>query len=176
MYAIRSYYAYDAEYVNKLSNMIKRNTSYEIDFFCFTDDTKGLNEDIITKPLPVLDTIKEYQTKYAYRKEAALCDDTLGDLTDQRVFFFDLDVVVISNLDEFFDFPQDDKFYIINDWNTKGDTVGQASCYSWQVGTLGYIKKYFEENPKQIVDKFFTASQEYLSSKVIEKYGRNNFV
>ena len=168
--------AYDAEYVNKLHNMIMRNTSYNVDFYCFTDeDTTGFNEDIIIKPRPVLNTIEEYQSKYAYRKEAALCDDHLGGLENQRVFFFDLDVVIISNLDEFFDYPKDDKFYIINDWNSKGDKIGQASSYSWVVGTLGYIKEYFEKNPKEVVDKFFTASQEYLSSKIIEKYGALNF-
>jgi len=53
--------------------------------------------------------------------------------------------------------------------------VAQASAYSWVVGTLGYIKEYFEKNPKEVIDKFRTASQEYLSSKVIERYGSLNF-
>lgn len=166
---------YDAEYVNKLHNMIIRNTSYVVDFYCFTDDSQGFNEDIIVKPLPVLNTIKEYQTKYSYRKEAALCDDDLGGLRGERVFFFDLDMVFISNLDEYFDYPVNEKFYIINDWNSKGYEVGQASAYSWVVGTLGYVKEYFEKNPKEVIDKFYTASQEYLSSKVIERYGSLNF-
>ena len=167
--------AYGPEYVNNLYSMIKRNTSYKINFYCFTDEGKGLDTNIYVKPLPQLNTIEEYKTKYAYRKEAGLCDDTLGDLSNQRVFFFDLDVVIISNLDEFFDYPNDDKFYIINDWNTDGNHVGQASCYSWVVGTLGYVKEYFEKNPKEVVDKFFTASQEYLSSKIIEKQGELKF-
>ncbi len=167
--------SYDAEYVNKLQNMIVRNTSYSINFYCFTDDATGFNTDIIVKPLPVLNTLEEYQTKYSYRKEAALCDDDLGGLKNERVFFFDLDVVIVSNLDELFEYPHNDGFYIINDWNSKGGEIGQASCYSWTVGTLGYIKEYFEKHPKEVVDKFFTASQEYLSYKVIEKYGSLNF-
>ena len=40
---------YDPEYVNKLYSMIKRNTSYSINFYCFTEDPNGLNEDIIIK-------------------------------------------------------------------------------------------------------------------------------
>jgi len=167
--------AYDAEYVNKLQNMVARNTSYNVDFYCFTDDSSGFNSDIIVKPLPVLDTLKDYQTIYVYRKEVGLCDDDLGDLRGQRVFFFDLDVVIISNLDDLFNYPQEDKFYIINDWNTKGNHIGQATSYSWVVGTLGYIKEYYEKHPKEVIDTFFTASQEYLSSKVIEKYGSLNF-
>jgi len=167
--------AYDAEYVNKLYNMVVRNSSYNIDFYCFTDDSTGLEKDIIVRPLPVLDTLAEYKTIYSYRKEAALCDDDLGGLNNQRVFFFDLDVVIISNLDELFEYPKNDELYIIDDWNTKGKYIGQASAYSWKVGTLGYIKEYFEQNPKEVIDTFFTASQEYLSSKIIEKYGVLNF-
>lgn len=167
--------AYDAEYINTLYHMIVRNTSYAVDFYCFTDEVAGISKEITVKPIPLLHTLKEYQTIHAYRKEAGLCDDDLGGLKGQRVFFFDLDVVIVSNLDEFFDYPEDDKFYIINDWNSKGDKIGQASAYSWVVGTLGYIKEYFEKNPKEIVDKYHTASQEYLSSKVIEKKGALNF-
>ena len=168
--------AYDASYVNILYNMIKRNTSYDIDFYCFTDNTEDLLTEIIVKPLPTLNTKEEvYRTIYAYRKEAGLCDDELGGLKGQRVFFFDLDVVIVSNLDELFNYPRNRDFYIINDWNSKGNRVGQASCYSWVVGTLGYIKTYYEAHPKEVVEKYFTASQEYLSDKVIEKYGALNF-
>jgi hypothetical protein len=166
---------YGPEYVNNLYSMVKRNTSFDINFYCFTDDSKGLNKEVIVKPLPVLDTKEEFKTKYMYRKEAALCDNQLGFLTNQRVFFFDLDVVIISNLDEFFQYPKDDKFFILNDWNSKGENIGQASCYSWEVGTLGYIKEYYEKNPEEVIKKFYNASQEYLSYKVIERFGKLNF-
>lgn len=167
--------AYDAEYINILYRMIKRNTSYGVNFYCFTDETEGLDSEIKIFDLPVLDTLKEYQTIHAYRKEAGLCDDNLAGLKNQRVFFFDLDIVIIDNLDELFDYPESDRFYIIKDWNSRNENVGQASCYSWVVGTLGHVKKYFEEHPKEVVDKYFTASQEFLSDKVIEKYGQLNF-
>ena len=166
---------YSPQYVNALYAMIRRNTSYDIRFFCFTDNAQSLHPDIQIRPLPVLKTTPEYQTKYAYRKEAGLCDNTLGGLEGERVFFFDLDIVIINNLDEFFAYPKDDKFYIINDWNSKGMRVGQASAYSWVVGTLGYIKEYFEKYPKEVVDRYYTASQEYLSDKVIQRYGSLNF-
>lgn len=166
---------YKAEDVNRLFNMVMRNTKEKINFYCFTEDSEGFEEGIIVKPLPSLDTIDEYKLKYAYQKEAGLCDDNLGGLNGERVVFFDLDIVIVGNIDNFFDYPQDDKFYIINDPNTKGDKVGQATCYSWVVGTLGYIKEYYEQNPKEVVDKFYNASQEYLSSKVIERYGKLNF-
>lgn len=166
---------YDSDDVNKLYNMVIKNTTHKVNFYCFTENAVELNENIIVKPLPILNTIEEYQNKYAYKKEAGLCDDNLGELTGQRVVFFDLDILIVSNIDEIFEYPEREKFYIINDWNSKGNEVGQATCYSWVVGTLGFIKEYYEKNPKEVVDKFFTASQEYLSSKVIEKFGKLNF-
>lgn len=169
---------YSAEEVNKLYRSVKKNTSYDIDFYCFTENSQDLLKDIIIKALPELKMDPKYN-RLMYRKEAALCDDNLGGLNGQRVFFFDIDSLIVGNLNEFFAYPQEKQFYIINDWRhrrgSKKNTVGQASCYSWVVGTLGYIKKYFEEHSQEVVEKYGTASQEYLSAKVIEKNSHLNF-
>lgn len=169
---------YKASDINKLYAAIKRNTSYPVDFYCFTECPEGLKSEINVQPLPVLD-VKPEENKYGYKKEAGLCDDNLGNLKGQRVFFFDIDSLIVGNLDDLFTYPKDDGFYIINDWahrkGKKANKVGQASCYSWVVGTLGYIKEYFEQHPNEVTDKYYTACQEYLSDKVIEKYGKLNF-
>lgn len=165
---------YTADYVNRLYSMVRMNTTVDISFYCFTEISKGLDPNIIVKPLPVMNIAPE-DNRFAYRKEAGLCDDDLGGLRGQRVVFFDLDVVIVDNIDDLFTFPKRDDFVIINDWNTKGNHVGQASCYSWRVGTLGHVKKYFEDHPKEIVAKFHTASQEYLSSQVIKTRGALKF-
>jgi len=161
---------YPADYVNRLYSMVTRNSTYHIDFYCFTENSEGLVEQIIVKPLPELQGNPD-DSRFAYRKEAGLCDDSLGGLQGQRVLFFDLDIIIVDNIDGFFDFPKGDDFVIINDWNSPGGQVGQASCYSFVVGTLGYVKQYFEEHPKEVVEQFFTASQEYLSDQVIKKRG-----
>lgn len=166
---------YTADNVNLLFQMVRRNVKkYTLKFYCFTEDGLGLNKDIIVKPLPVLNVSPE-DNKYYYRKEAGLCDDNLGGLKGQRVLFFDIDVVITGELDSVFAYPTKDEFVIINDWATSGTHVGQASCYSWVVGTLGFVKKDFERQPKKWVKKFYTASQEYLSYKVIERWGKLNF-
>ncbi len=161
---------YSAEYVNRLYQMVKRNTTLSFNFYCFTDDSDGLSNEIIPKPLPVLN-VKPEENKYVYRKEVGLCDDALGGLNGQRVLYFDLDIVIVQNIDCFFQYPSGSDFVIINDWNTQGNHVGQASCYSWVVGELGYIKEHFEHHPREVVDKYFTASQEYLSAQVIKRFG-----
>jgi hypothetical protein len=169
---------YSAEDVNKLANSIKRNTSYDIDFYCFTDNAIGLNKEIIACDLPVLHVSEEFCFGN-HRKETGLCDDNLAGLTGQRVFFFDLDSLIIGNLDPFFEYPKDDQFYIINDWahrrGKKANKIGQASCYSFVVGTLGFVKTYFENHPKEVIQRFGTATQEFLSFMVIQKYGKLNF-
>ncbi len=167
--------AYAQEDVNRLYSMIKRNTSLPIAFHLFSDELlPELHPDILRHPEPRMNIAPEHN-RYAYRKEAGLCDDTLGGLAGQRVFFFDLDVLIMDNLNELFSYPTGDKFYIINDWHTRGNHVGQATCYSFVVGTLGFVRETFAADPKPIIQKFGTASQEYLSSKVIERYGSLNF-
>ena len=166
---------YSSKDVNLLYSMLKNNIkNYRLNFYCFTDDSQELNTNIISKPLPVLNVLPE-DNKYVYQKEVGLCDNNLGGLNGKRVIFFDLDIVITGVLDDLIAYPQGDDFVIINDWGSKGSKVGQASCYSWVVGTLGYVKDDFEKDPKKWLKTFFTASQEYLSYKVIEKTGKLNF-
>lgn len=165
---------YPVDYVNRLCNMVFRNSKCQIDFYCFTEISKGLDKRIIVKPLPELKG-NPADSRFAYRKEAGLCDNDLGGLRGQRVLFFDLDVIVVDNIDKFFDYPQGDDFVIINDWNSPGNKVGQASCYSFVVGTLGFVKEYFEAHPTEVVKQFHTASQEYLSDQVVRKFGGLKF-
>lgn len=166
---------YGAQDVNCLYSMIKRNTSYEINFILFTDEIiPSLADEITVVEAPHLNTDVNH-SKYAYRKEAALCDDNLANLTSERVFFFDLDVVIVGNLDHLFAYPKNDEFYIINDWNTLGNHVGQASCYSYVVGTLGKIKLYFEANAQSVINEYGSASQEYLSAMILKIGRKINF-
>jgi len=165
---------YTAEYVNKLKRMVKRNTSYEVAFHCFTEIAEGLDSDVIVHPLPVMH-MDMADCKGAFIKEAGLCDDTLGGLTGKRVFYFDLDSLIVGTLDDLFAYPRGDGFYIVRDWAHPQGNVGQASLYSWRVGTLGHIKTFFEQNAKAMFKKYGSASQEYLSDKVVEKFGALNF-
>lgn len=165
---------YSSKSVNRLYRTVLKNTKYEINFFCFTDNAKDLDKDIIVKSLPILKNLEKINCDI-YLKEVGLCDNNLGNMNRQRVLYFDLDTVIVDNIDSFFDLPKDDEFYIIKDWNSIGSRVGQASCYSWVIGTIGFIKDFFEENYDEVYRKFLTASQEYLSDKVIEKYNKLNF-
>ena len=43
---------FGASYVNRLYDMVERNTTVPHRFVCFTDDANGLNPNIETRPLP----------------------------------------------------------------------------------------------------------------------------
>jgi hypothetical protein len=163
---------YPANYVNNLKSMVKRNTTYEIDFYCFTDDFNGLDGDVITKPIPEI----KVTPSGCFKRETAFFSPNLGGLKGQRVFYFDLDVIMINNLDSLFAYPPNDEFYIINDWASDGDRVGQGSCFSWVISDrYNDITTYYEDNKSAVDLKYGTASQEYLSDKIIEKQARLNF-
>lgn len=160
---------YPADYVNKVKNMMARNSSYHITFHCFTDNPDGLDAEIISHPIPR----PAVEPKGCFVRDTGFFTKNLGGLNGQRVFYFDLDIVVIDNVDDIFDYPKDDKFYIINDWNSKGDTVGQGSCFSWVISDeWNFITTYYEEHKAEVDAKYGTASQEYLSDKIIEKQGK----
>lgn len=162
---------YSAEYVNKLFSAVSRNfEKYSVNFYCFTDISKNLNPAINVFDIPFLKN-----GKFAYPKEAGLCDDNLGGLTGKRVIYFDLDSVICGNLDRIIDFMHKDEPYITRDYGRDSDDVGGSNLYSWVVGTLGFVKSYYEENADQVIETYGSASQEYLSAKIIQKFGKLNF-
>lgn len=158
---------YGATDVNRLHAMVARNVNdRDVRFHCFTDDAAHLDPRIYVHTLPVLNVADPRDIRHGYRKEAGLCDDGLGGLAGRRVLFLDLDVLVTGDLAPLIDFATGDEVVMIDDWNSRPGTVGQASCYSWRVGTLGAIKRDFEARPNEIVRHYETACQEWLTDEI----------
>lgn len=65
--------------VNRIYNMVLRNTNFNVNFHCLTDNSEGFNKNIIASPLPKMN-MDMNECKYVYRKEAGLCDNNLGNL------------------------------------------------------------------------------------------------
>lgn len=86
---------YDADYVNNLYAMVKRNLTLPFRFVCFTDDPTGFHPDIESKCLP--DHLKGWWGKIYYFKTP------LEDITG-TVLAIDLDMVIVDNIDCFFEY------------------------------------------------------------------------
>lgn len=165
---------YGPEYVNRIYNMVKRNITRPFRVICFTDKTDGIIAEVETHPLPPFNP-PEGSIIGAYRKKSLCSANLEGFKQGERFLFLDLDVVITSNIDEMFDYEKDKDFIICYNW-TRGDgKIGNSSVTMMRVGPLQYIVDDLEKDFQKYRDKFKTASQEYMSSKVIEKYGKLTF-
>lgn len=167
--------AYNEKDANNLYAMICRNTSRTVCFHLFSgNELPGLNPEILKHPEPDLNVPEKHRQRN-YRKTVGLCDPQLAGLNGKRIFIFDLDVLITGNLDDLFAYPEGDQFYIIKDWKKTDGTVGQGTCFSFVVGTFGFVKEAFEANPESITSQYESATQQFLSKMLIEKYGKLTF-
>lgn len=98
---------YSFDYVNRLYSMVKRHSTYEIDFYCITEDPSNLHPEIKILPLPSNLPLQGWWYKpYLFSKNFPVIGDLL---------FIDLDVVIIKNIDCFWDY-EPNKFCIIRDF------------------------------------------------------------
>ena len=115
-----------AEYVNNLFDMISRNLPIGFDgkFICFTDDPRieGIASGIIVKPLPE-PGLDGWWNKLALFKDGVFVDG-------ERVWFFDLDTLVMGELDDILEYDGD--FATLTDFY-HSERVGPA-IMAWKVG------------------------------------------
>jgi hypothetical protein len=143
---------YGAAYVNRLYGMVARNLTPPFTFTCFTDNDTGIRAEVRSVPLPDLSCDLPVGTKGIWNK-ARLWSESLGDLCGP-VLFLDLDLVVTSRLDDFFEFGQDDEVVLARNPNTLLERLGQTSVYRFPVGKLAPLKVRFEADPQAIANEY----------------------
>jgi hypothetical protein len=97
---------YDAEYVNRMYTMIKRNCDVEFLLHCCTEDSTGIREEVNIIPLSGDLHLETYWWK-------------LWIISNQfpvrgKCIFFDLDIVIQNNLKEVIEYRCADKLYILS--------------------------------------------------------------
>lgn len=154
---------FNAEYVNRLYKMVKKNITIPYRFVCFTDDISGINPEIETFSLPPI--IIPDGPERGWRK-LSVFNKNLGNLKG-KALCLDIDVVIINNIDCLFE--ENGEFRIIKDWGYANDSyVGNSACYRFEIGKHHDVVEYFEANFEKICKKFRN-EQEYLSWKMKEK-------
>jgi hypothetical protein len=137
---------YGPEYVNRLFAGVKRNTTVDFKFHCFTEDTTNLNAEIVTHPLP-FNTLEGWWNKlYLFSKDLPI---PLG----EKIFFIDLDTLIVSNIDSLLNLDCKD-IIVLRDFYTGiattvvgNDNVG-SGLMSWYHGNYNNIWTTFIANPK----------------------------
>ncbi|SON56989.1 hypothetical protein HDIA_3448 [Hartmannibacter diazotrophicus] len=152
---------YPADYVNRLWSMIRRNTRRPTRLVCFTENTDGIDPEVMTHPLPAIN-LPERFLWYPWRK-ISLWQAPLADL-EGEVLYVDLDVVITGNIDDFFDFSPG-SFCVAENWTQPGQKIGNTSIYKWTIGQYHQIFDDLNADPEKIVTAF-RIEQQYISAVV----------
>ncbi len=145
---------YDSQYVNRLYNMVLRNTRYKLGtdftFTCFTDNRAKIDLDIPWKPLPRKDLVGWWNKLWFFSPELATA------VGPGQVLYFDLDTVIVGNIDEYLDFSSTQaSLAILRDmggWKSPKppSQVGWGSAImSWPVGWGHHIWNEFSRDTNQ---------------------------
>jgi hypothetical protein len=154
---------YGADYVNRLYSMVHRNLSLEFKMVCFTDDDNGIIDEVDCYPIPEIDVPGNLPERM-WKKLTTLKGDLYG--LKGTALFLDLDVVIVDNIDCFFEVDGD--FRIIKDYNKQWRITGNSSVYRFEIGEHPYVFDYFVKNFDSI-RKEHRNEQEYLTTAIYKK-------
>lgn len=155
--------AYGAEYVNRLYSMVARNITGDFRFVCYTESRVGIRPEVECYDCPRVDIIPEPYCNYGWRKISLWARELEG-LTGE-VLFIDLDVVITSSLDQFFEYPGN--FCVIRNWTQPEKRIGNTSVYRFRVGSHPYLLETLVGYSADVLAKF-PNSQTYISHTVKE--------
>ncbi|WP_424928796.1 glycosyl transferase [Amaricoccus tamworthensis] len=143
---------YGPDYVNRLYGMVSRNITPPFTFTCFCDNPDGMRPEVRTEPLPELDFVMPTGTKGIWPK-ARLWSEKLADLQGP-VLFMDLDLVVIGNMDAFFEHGSPEDVILGRNPNTPFEKLGQTSLFRFPVGKLLPLQEKFLADPQTVADEY----------------------
>lgn len=154
---------YPAVFVNRLYGMVARNTSWTVRFVCFTDDASGIRPEVECQPLPRFD----YDPALGkYWPKLALMQKDLGGLSGMTLFL-DLDLVILSGIDDFFTHPG--RFLIIREWKDPHLGYGNSSVVRYFIGhESAVIDRFHATSPEVIMGTYAGKEQNFLTKAVDE--------
>ena len=132
---------YSSEYVNKLYNGIKKNSTTPFTFYCYTEDPTGLLDDI---------QVVDLHPKDAVEKQWYKIDFHSWDLEGKNIVM-DIDQVIIEDFDEIleFDLPKDRYGVVYRWWSNNVDVcpINGGFQMFWN-GTSKHLYDKFYEDPQ----------------------------
>ena len=153
---------YGPEYVNKLYSMVSRHLSRPFRFVCLTDDANGIDPRIEVKDIPAVgfkdfDERQPWTFGHGWLKVTSFAAP-LYDLSGPTLFI-DLDVVIVDNIDCFFE--PDGEFRVIKEWD-KSDETGNTSVYRFNIGAHPDLIENLKTNKDKILARVRN-EQEYVT-------------
>jgi hypothetical protein len=137
--------------------MVRRHLTGEFNMVCLTDNSDGIRSEVQCLPIPPLD-LPQGIPERGWTKLASFAQDLHG--LRGTALFLDVDVVIVGNMDGFFEAPGD--FMIIHDYKRPWRITGNSSVYRYQLGAHPEVLEYFRHN-FDTIRKQFRNEQAYLS-------------
>ena len=151
---------YGPSYINRLYSMVARNITPPFRFVCFCDNSEGVRAEIETHPLPAID-FELPKTRTGIWPKCRLWNEKLADL-EGPVLFLDLDLVIVDNLDAFFEYGDPDDVILAFDHSSPSGETGQSSVYRFPVGKLLPILTKFSADAQALAEEY-QYEQRYVS-------------
>jgi len=136
---------YTAEHVNRLAEMVKRNTTLPYRFVCVTDDPKGIREDVHViklweNPAPQYGTLKRPN---CFARLKMFAEEAKAQF-HERIVWMDLDALILGNIDHILRERSDFRI-----WYVDGEiSLCNGSLVSHRLGTRTDLWTKF--NPKNV--------------------------
>lgn len=149
---------YGPEYVNRLYAGVKRNTTVDFKFHCFTEDTTNVNHEVITHPLP-------YGTLEGWWNKLYLFSDDLPIPKGETIFFIDLDTLITSNIDDLLTMNCD-PIIVLRDFYTGlartvvGDDNVGSGLMVWKHGQYPEVWNTFIKDPERAIRSVMPAGDQ----------------
>jgi hypothetical protein len=153
---------YPADYVNKLYAMVSRHLDSEFRFVCLTDDSSGIREEVECLPCPKVNIPPPYHNT-GWRK-ITLWANHLPSMHGQWLFL-DLDLVITSDINDFFNYKPEQPFIVMQNWTQPGTGIGNTSVFRFDVGHYPFLLTELIDKPLQII-KTFKNEQTFVCKRV----------
>lgn len=166
---------YPAHYVNILYRSIQRKLSRPFRFLCLTDDSSELLDGIETAAFPENPGITQSRWPNVFLK-LVMTQDGFGNLQGPTLFL-DLDIVILDEIDAFFDYHPGKNCIIHNWWERrkqilrKRPEIGNSSIFRFEAGQSQYIYETFIAEMDRAQDRAqFATEQAFLTYAMKERY------
>lgn len=156
---------YGPEYVNRLYAGIKRNTTVEFKFWCFTDDAAGIDSEVTTVGLPYADRLDSWWNKLN------LFSPDLPFVPGDQIFYVDLDTLITGNIDRLLLFKTTKMIVLKDFYHGLVKSAGKvgSGLMSWKHRKYSHIWTKFITNPDKHIKMAGThGDQWWIEQKVTD--------
>ncbi len=138
---------YGPEYVNRLYYGIRRHTTKEFRFWCFTENPHGLDPAILVSPLI------PHQELDSWWNKLYLFSDEIPIANGEQIFYVDLDTLIVDDIDDLLT-EEHRRIVVLRDfYHGLAKTAGLvgSGLMSWKSGQYINIWTEFIKDPQKSI-------------------------